>query len=110
MASTFQLHKASDGQFRFDLLASNGKIIFSSEPYQAKASAQEGIDAVRRNVTRAGAFEVRASSSGKHYFTLSGADGFVIGQSQVYSNPASCVKGMQAVLNAAPEAVVRDEC
>ncbi|WP_312234708.1 YegP family protein, partial [Stutzerimonas nitrititolerans] len=49
MSGKFQLKKASNGQFHFNLLAGNGQVVLSSEQYQAHASALNGIDSVRKN-------------------------------------------------------------
>jgi uncharacterized protein len=49
MAGKFEIKKASNGEFFFNLLAGNGQIVLSSEMYKAKASAQNGIESVRKN-------------------------------------------------------------
>jgi uncharacterized protein len=49
MAGKFELFEDSRGQYRFRLKASNGEVIATSEAYNTKASAQNGIDSVRRN-------------------------------------------------------------
>ncbi|WP_188193732.1 YegP family protein [Nonomuraea sp. SYSU D8015] len=48
MAGRYVLKKTSSG-YRFNLVAANGEIIATSESYTTKASALNGIDAVRRN-------------------------------------------------------------
>ena len=47
MAGKFELKKSKNGKFFFNLLASNGQIILSSEMYEAKASAVNGIESVK---------------------------------------------------------------
>lgn len=49
MAGKFVLKKDASGQFRFNLLASNGQVIASSEAYTTKAAALNGIDSVKRH-------------------------------------------------------------
>src|SRR5262245_60005223 len=49
MAGKFEIKKAKNGQFYFNLKASNGEIILTSEQYKAKASAKNGIDSVKSN-------------------------------------------------------------
>ncbi|MCG2875554.1 DUF1508 domain-containing protein, partial [Obesumbacterium proteus] len=39
----YEIKKAKNGQFHFNLKASNGEIILSSEMYASKASADNGI-------------------------------------------------------------------
>jgi uncharacterized protein YegP (UPF0339 family) len=54
MAAKFVLKKDAAGKFRFNLKASNGEIIATSEAYERKASALNGIKSVRRNAPIAG--------------------------------------------------------
>ena len=44
----YDLKKSSDGQFYFNLVASNGETVATSERYTTKSNAERGIDAVRR--------------------------------------------------------------
>jgi uncharacterized protein YegP (UPF0339 family) len=53
MAGKFVLKKDAGGQFRFNLLASNGQVIASSEAYTTKAAALNGIDSVKRHAPEA---------------------------------------------------------
>jgi uncharacterized protein YegP (UPF0339 family) len=53
MAGTFELKKAASGQFHFNLKAGNGEIIATSEMYESKASAENGIESVRKNAADA---------------------------------------------------------
>ncbi|MBO0824857.1 MAG: YegP family protein [Actinobacteria bacterium] len=41
--------KGSTGKYHFNLLASNGQVIATSEHYESKESALNGIESVRRN-------------------------------------------------------------
>jgi uncharacterized protein YegP (UPF0339 family) len=49
MAARFVLKKGSTGKFRFNLVATNGQVIATSEAYETKASAINGIESVKRN-------------------------------------------------------------
>ena len=49
MAGKFELYTDRSGKFRFRLKASNGQIIASSEAYNSKASALNGIESVKKN-------------------------------------------------------------
>jgi uncharacterized protein YegP (UPF0339 family) len=53
MAGKFVLKKDSAGKFRFNLVAGNGQVLVSSEAYESKASALNGIDSVKRNAATA---------------------------------------------------------
>lgn len=109
MSGKFELKKAKDGQFHFNLLASNGQIILTSELYKAKDSALNGIESVRKNSQRDGAFETKASSNDKHYFVLKATNGQVVGQSQMYASAASCQNGIESVQKNAPDAALDDQ-
>ncbi len=109
MASKFHLKTASNGQFHFNLHAGNGEIILSSEQYKAKQSALDGIESVRKNSQREGAFEVKDASNGKSYFVLKATNGQVVGQSQMYASLHSAEQGCDSVRRHAPNAALQDE-
>lgn len=109
MSAKFELKKAKDGQFHFNLLATNGQVILASEMYKARDSALNGIESVKKNAQREGAFETRTSSNDKHYFLLKATNGQVVGQSQMYASAASCRNGIESVQNNAPTANLDDQ-
>ncbi|WP_236174362.1 YegP family protein [Pseudomonas pseudonitroreducens] len=109
MAAKYHLKKASDGQFHFNLHASNGEIVLTSELYKAKTSAIDGIESVRKNSQREGAFEIKAAANGKHYFVLKATNGQVVGQSQMYASKASTEAGVAAVKRYAVDAPISDD-
>jgi len=49
MAGKFVLKKGSSGKYHFNLVASNGQVIATSEAYERKESALHGIDSVKNN-------------------------------------------------------------
>lgn len=109
MPGKFELKKAKDGQFHFNLLASNGQVILSSEMYKARDSALNGIESVKKNSKRDGAFQTKTSSSDKHYFLLMASNGQVVGQSQMYASAAGCKSGIESVQKHAPDAQTDDQ-
>ncbi len=82
MAGKFQLKKASNGEFHFNLLAGNGQIILQSELYKAKPSALNGIESVKTNAPNDARYERKTAANGKFHFVLKASNGQVIGQSQ----------------------------
>ncbi len=58
MAGKFELYKDTAGEYRFRLKAGNGEVIAISEAYSSKASAQNGIESVRKNAADATVVEV----------------------------------------------------
>ena len=108
MPGTFEIKKAKDGQFYFNLKAGNGQTILSSEMYKAKASALNGIESVKKNAPNEGRFERLTSKSGKPYFVLKAGNSEVIGTSEMYESEAARDNGIQSVMKNAPGAAVVD--
>src|SRR5262249_39421177 len=108
MSAKFEIQKASDGHFYFHLKAANGEVIFSSQQYKAKASAQGGIESVKANAPTDAHFERKTSHSEQPYFVLKATNGEVIGKSQMYSSAAAMEKGIESVKANAPAAAVED--
>lgn len=104
----YELKKSSNGQFYFNLKASNGEIILSSEMYASKASAENGIASVQTNSPDETQFEVKISSNNKPYFVLKARNHQVIGNSQMYSSESAVKKGVESVINNGPTTDVRD--
>lgn len=48
MPAKFVLKKGTTGKFRFSLLATNGKVVATSEAYETKRAALAGIASVQR--------------------------------------------------------------
>ena len=108
MAGKFELKQAKNGQFMFNLKASNGQVILTSELYKQKSSAENGIESVRKNTNRDGAFEVRENSKGEPYFILKATNGQEIGRSEYYSSKSAMENGIESVKKNAPDAKVED--
>jgi hypothetical protein len=49
MAGKFVLKKGQTGRFHFNLVAGNGQVIATSEAYNSKEAALNGIESVRKN-------------------------------------------------------------
>lgn len=109
MAGKFVLKKTSNDKFQFNLLAGNGQVILSSEVYEAKASAANGIESVRKNAPDDARYERLSAKDGSPYFTLKATNGQVIGQSQLYAATASREAGIESVKTNAPGATVDDQ-
>lgn len=108
MAGKFELKNSKDGQFMFNLKASNGQVILTSELYKTKASAENGIESVRKNSAREGAFEVKANAKGEPYFILKATNGQEVGRSEYYSSKAAMENGLKSVQSNAPDAKIDD--
>lgn len=53
MAYKFEIHKDKKGEYRVRFRAGNGEIMFSSEGYDAKASAMNAIRSIQENGPKA---------------------------------------------------------
>jgi uncharacterized protein len=49
MAGKFVVKQSQNGKFRFNLVASNGQVIATSETYESKTSALNGVESVRKH-------------------------------------------------------------
>jgi uncharacterized protein len=108
MAGKFELKKASDGQFYFNLKASNSKVILTSEHYTEKRNALKGIESVRKNAANDARFERKQNTGGEPYFILKASNGETIGRSENYSGTTGVTRGIASVGKTAPGATVDD--
>ncbi len=106
--SSFELKKAKDGQFYFNLKAGNGEVVLTSEMYTAKDGALNGIESVRTNAPHVDRFESKTSTNGKPFFVLKAANHQVIGQSEMYSSDGARDGGIKSVQASARKATVND--
>ena len=109
MSGKFELKTASNGQFRFNLKASNGQVILTSELYTEKRGALNGIESVKRNAPIDERYERKANKNGDPYFVLKASNGQVVGQSESYSSTAAMESGVESVKKNAPDAAIDDQ-
>jgi uncharacterized protein YegP (UPF0339 family) len=104
MAAQFELKKANNGQFMFNLKAANHEVILTSELYKEKQSALKGIESVRANAADDKRFERKSSKNNEPFFVLKAANGEVIGKSEMYSSATAMENGIESVKKNAPVA------
>ncbi|WP_340149469.1 YegP family protein [uncultured Sneathiella sp.] len=109
MAGKFELYKDNGGEFRFRLKAGNGEIVGTSEGYKAKASAENGIESVKKNASDDGRYEFKEGKNGKWYFNLKASNGQVILSSQGYASESGAKEGTGAVARATDGAKTDDQ-
>jgi uncharacterized protein YegP (UPF0339 family) len=97
MSSRFQLSKSKDKRFKFVLKAGNSETILTSELYQTKTSAKNGIESVRTNCKFAKRYDLKDSRNGKFYFNLKAANQQIIGTSEMYDSERAREKGIDSV-------------
>lgn len=109
---------------KFDLKATNGQVIATSEVYDSKAACLKGVESVQKNApiakvedqTSAGSesltnpkFELFADKSGQFRFRLTARNGQIIAVSEPYTTKAACENGIASVQKNAPEAEIVEE-
>ena len=108
---------------KFDLKASNGEVIATSEVYTTEAACKNGIESVRKNcvggvedqtvegyeTVKHPKFEMYEDKAGEYRFRLKASNGEVIAVSEGYKTRASCKNGIESVKKNAPDAEVVKE-
>ena len=114
--SKFVLREAASG-VKFDLKATNGQVILSSEVYKTRAAAIKGIASIRLIAADANVedqteenfqvqshpkFELYQDQAGQFRFRLKARNGKIVGISEGYTGKAGCLNGIDSVKNNAP--------
>ena len=108
---------------KFDLKATNGQVIATSEVYTTKAACLNGVESVKTNCVGAvedhtvdpvvevkhPKFELYTDKAGEFRFRLKARNGEIIAVSEGYKAKASCENGIESVKNNAPEAEIVEE-
>ena len=104
----FEITTRKNGEFQFNLKATNGQVILTSQGYKPKANCINGIESVKKNSADEGRFERKVAADGRPFFNLIATNGQVIGSSQMYANETNMNNGIASVMNNAPEAEIVD--
>lgn len=106
---------------KFDLKATNGEVIASSQVYASKATCLNGIESVKKNSVLAGVedqtvenyasiknpkFEVYTDKAGEFRFRLKATNGQIIAVGEGYKTKKSCLNGIESIKKNAPDAKV----
>lgn len=108
MPGKFEIKTGSTGKFRFNLKATNGQIVLTSESYDSRKGAEGGIASVRKNAGNDGRFERKTAKDGSSYFVLKAANGEPLGKSEMYKTKASMENGIASVGKNAADATIVD--
>ncbi len=112
--------KETKSGIKFDLKATNGEIIATSEVYTAKASCLKGIASVKKccageiedqtvepvEVKKHPKFEMYVDKAGEYRFRLKARNGEIIAVSEGYKKKPSCLNGIDSVKKNAPDAPI----
>jgi uncharacterized protein YegP (UPF0339 family) len=102
----FEIRESVREQEYFVLKAPNGKIILLSEEYKSRQSLIKGINSVRKNVNREGAFNKFIGEDSLYYFSLRAKNNKAIGTSEGYTTKFSRWIGIKSVKKNAKRAEV----
>ena len=109
---------------KFDLKATNGQVIATSEVYTTEAACKKGIESVKANAPVANVedqtvenfekvthpkFEMYEDKGGEFRFRLKARNGEVIAVSEGYTTKASCANGIESVQKNAADAEIEAE-
>ena len=104
--------KQTNTGIKFDLKATNGEVIATSEVYESEASCRKGIASVATNAPIAAVedqtvegfevlkhpkFEIYTDKAGEFRFRLKARNGQIIAVSEGYKTMASCTNGVESV-------------
>lgn len=104
----FVITLRKNGEYQFNLKATNGQVILTSEGYTTKSACMNGIESVKKNSQVEARFDKKVASNGKPFFNLKATNGQIIGSSQMYANEKNMLNGVASVQKNAPEAEVVD--
>ena len=104
----FEVTRRKNGEFQFNLKASNGEVILTSEGYSRRPSCLNGIASVKKNSQDESRFDLNTAKNGKLYFNLKAINGQIIGKSQMYKDNRGRSNGLKSVMKNAPGAKVED--
>ena len=104
----FVISQRKNGDYQFNLKATNGQVILASQGYSSKASCENGIESVKSNAADDARFERLTSSNGKFYFNLKAANHQIIGSSQMYATAQSRETGIASVKANGTSQTVKD--
>ena len=105
----FVITKRKNGEFQFNLKATNGQVILTSEGYTTKAACLNGVESVKKNSQNDVRFDRLTAKNGKPYFNLKATNGQIIGTSEMYESEAARNNGIDSVRRNAPDANIVEE-
>ena len=121
--SKFVIRTVNSG-IKFDLKATNGQVVLTSEVYTTEAACRKGIESIIKNAPAANVenqteegyetlthpkFEMYQDKAGEYRFRLKATNGQVIAVSEGYTAKAGCLNGIESVQKNAADAEVVEE-
>lgn len=118
---TFEIKKAKDGRYVFNLYALNHVIVATSQVYSSSSNAMNGINSVMANAPKAGIqdntlkattelpcpkWEIYLDNGKKYRFRLIATNGSCVCHSQGYTTKANCKNGIESIIRSSQNATV----
>lgn len=119
----FVVSEAKTG-FKFNLKATNGQVIATSQIYDAIEGCMNGVESVKKNAPVANLedqtvegfkeekhpkFEVYQDKAGEFRFRLKATNGQIIATGEGYTKKESCLNGIESIRKNAPDAEIVNE-
>ncbi len=119
----FVIKKTNTG-YNFNLKASNGEVIATSEVYKALDTCRNGVESVMKNAPVANIedqtvenfeelkhpkFEIYKDKAGEFRFRLKAKNGEIIATGEGYTTKANCKNGVNSVMKNAADAEIVEE-
>ena len=119
----FVMKQAKTG-VKFDLKATNGQVVATSQVYKTEDTCKKGIASVKKNAPIAAIedqtvegyateknpkFEIYQDKAGEFRFRLKATNGQIIAVGEGYTTLKNCQKGIESVKKNAPEAEIFKE-
>ena len=116
----FIVKTTKSGEFKFNLLATNGQVIATSQSYSSQKACEAGIESVKNNalahvedqtveefeVLTHPKYEMYKDKAGEFRFRLKARNGEIIATGEGYASKANCKNGIASIGKNAPEATV----
>ena len=120
----FVVKETKNGGLKFDLKATNGQVIATSQVYKRKDTCLKGIESVRKNAPIAPIedqtvegfqkekhpkFEVYTDKAGEFRFRLKASNGQIVAVGEGYTTMKACQNGIASIVKNAPDSPVTEE-
>jgi uncharacterized protein YegP (UPF0339 family) len=97
----YQVYRAENDQYYFQLRAGTGERVLVSEGYATKAACLYGIEDVKQNASSYERYQRRVAANGRFYFVLVAPNGQIIGTSPMYTACEARDKAIERVMRIA---------
>ena len=94
------LFQSTDSQWRFRVVAGNGRILLSSEAYVSKQGAENGIASVLENGVDPAQYQLNQTQNGKYNLRLRAGNYEVIAFTQGYATKSSATRAIGSCVRA----------